>query len=59
MQIASENEEEKMIPKKYYVELFKQYMELSIDARVNYFKGLITGLISAGSMSYLIYLIHG
>jgi len=54
-----EENEEELIPKKYYVELFKQYMELAIDARVNYFKGLITGLISAGAMSYLIYLIYG
>jgi len=54
-----EENEEELIPKKYYVELFKQYMELAIDARVNYFKGLITGLISAGSIMYLIYFIYG
>lgn len=59
MQIASENEEEEMIPKKYYVELFKQYIDLSLEARLNYLKGLVTGVVCTGSIMYLIYFIYG
>jgi len=52
-------EDEEMIPKRYYVELFKQFIELQIEAQVSYVKGLITGLIVALGMSYLIYLLYG
>jgi hypothetical protein len=59
MQIASENEEEEMIPKKYYVELFKQYIDLSVDVRVNYFKGLLTGLGFGILLTILFFTIYG
>lgn len=54
-----ENEIEELIPKKYYVELFKQYVELSIYSQVSYVKGLVTGVILTGAISYLIYSIYG
>lgn len=54
-----EDEIEEVIPKKYYTELLQQYVDLSIDARASYVKGLVTGVVCTGAISYLIYSIYG
>jgi len=50
-------EDEELIPKKYYVELLKQFIDLSVENQIAYLKGLITGLIVGFGLSYLIYVI--
>jgi len=54
-----ETEIEELIPKKFYVELFRQYVDLAIESQVSYVKGLVTGVVLTGTISYLIYFIYG